>query len=485
LISNEHLNLLKKEKIKIFRYLLLDEKVDELISFYNIDLNTFLKKFVVIYNDFLNEISFVEKNKNSFLNSIQFLNNSALKKSEIVYILRVLRNSIFLFLNNNKIDNFIIKKAIDESFDFFFDCIMENGINNNFIDYSNELLDEKLLTLKIDESGKILDVSKAFCKLFLYDKNELISKESINLWKDNSFFKNNFKNILSHKDLWEGEVSKLKSDGTIFFANLKIEPYYNDEGLFEYFNFLLDDITLKKNVEKYKKIFLEQSKSAAMGELISMIAHQWRQPLQTVSILVQKLILTKIADGYVDNKLLEKTVQDVETQLEYMSKTIDDFRNFFQPNKEKTLHSLSYIINKSVSFLTYILTINSINVKVEIKNDIELLVYENNIIQVLMNIIKNAKDVLIQRDIKEKNIFIRCDFNEKYAIIEIEDNAGGVEEKNLKKIFEPYFTTKNKENGTGLGLYMSKIIIEEYSSGVLSVENSSNGALFKILLPLK
>ena len=224
---------------------------------------------------------------------------------------------------------------------------------------------------------------------------------------------------------------------------------------------------------------------AAMGELISMIAHQWRQPLQTVSILAQKLVLTKTTDGFVDNDILEKSVTDIDMQLNYMSKTIDDFRNFFKPESKKIIAKPSDIINKAIKFLHYILTINNIDYKVEIIKDSEFNIIENNLIQVLINIIKNSIDVLLERDIESKLIIIRCDFNENYVIIEIEDNAGGIAEENLNKVFESYYTTKNSDKGTGLGLYMSKTIIEEHSLGRLSVKNGLDGALFRIELPLE
>jgi signal transduction histidine kinase len=131
------------------------------------------------------------------------------------------------------------------------------------------------------------------------------------------------------------------------------------------------------------------------------------------------------------------------------------------------------------------LTINNIDYKVEIINDYEINIIENNLIQVLINLIKNSTDALLERNIESKCITIRCDFNENYAIIEIEDNAGGIPESDLDKVFDSYYTTKNSESGTGLGLYMSKTIIEEHSLGKLSVENGSQGALFKIELPVE
>ena len=243
-------------------------------------------------------------------------------------------------------------------------------------------------------------------------------------------------------------------------------------------------ISIKKEYNKQKQILIEQSKAAAMGEMISMIAHQWRQPLQAVSILTQKLTLSRSIDGEVSDELLNQVVNDVGSQLGYMSKTIDDFRDFFLPNKQKEEILVSKLIERALDFVAFMIKNDSIELTInEIKDD-KILIHINEFVQVVINIIKNARDVMLEKNIENKEINITYEVSECKACITIEDSAGGVPENIKEKIFEPYFSTKSEKNGTGLGLYMSKTIIEKHCEGSLSVENSSKGAVFKIEVPL-
>jgi len=251
------------------------------------------------------------------------------------------------------------------------------------------------------------------------------------------------------------------------------------------FDTISQDITSKKVIESQQNLLIEQSKHAAMGEMISMIAHQWRQPLQAVSILVQKLALTKMIDDEITDELLDSVVDDVSKQLQYMSKTIDDFRDFFKPNRSKEQIDISIVLNKSLDFLGYLLKANSI--KLNMKNDmqIKVFVYVNEIVQAIINIIKNSCDALNEKDIEEKIINISTSKEDNYIIITIEDNAGGIPDNVKGRIFEPYFSTKTNKNGTGLGLYMCKTIIEQHSKGMISVSNTDIGAKFTIKLPVE
>ena len=264
----------------------------------------------------------------------------------------------------------------------------------------------------------------------------------------------------------------------------KIEKEINlvFESIFE--NILKQDITSQKIVEEQNKMLIQQSKSAAMGEIISLIAHQWRQPLQTISILVQKIPLTKMIEGEISDELVEKVLEDVNVQLDYMSKTIDDFRNFFKPNKKKDKIETAKLVDKTLDFLSYMINIDFIEVNIQKKENKVIEVYSNEVIQVLINIIKNARDVMIERGIEHRVININLDMEDSNVVIEVEDNAGGIPQDIIGKVFDSYFSTKSNKDGTGLGLYMSKNIIEKHCCGKLSVSNSKQGAVFKIELPL-
>lgn len=270
--------------------------------------------------------------------------------------------------------------------------------------------------------------------------------------------------------------------------NLDIEKEINN--IFEeIFSSILDKYSntisvLEKEIKEQQGILTEQSKSAAMGEMIAMIAHQWRQPLQAVSILTQKLPITRMIEGKIEDELLDQVVEDVRKQLLYMSKTIDDFRDFFLPNKSKEVISLKNILDKSFEFITFLIKTDSISININTKDDITILVHVNDLIQVLINILKNSRDAMIENNIIKKEININYYQKHNSTIIEIEDNAGGIPLNIINKVFDPYFSTKLEKNGTGLGLYMCKMIVEKHCLGKISVSNSKNGALFKIELPI-
>jgi signal transduction histidine kinase len=225
----------------------------------------------------------------------------------------------------------------------------------------------------------------------------------------------------------------------------------------------------------------QQSRLAQMGESINMIAHQWRQPLNNIngSVVLMDLKISKQEN--INNDLLEKEFDEIETTTAYMSHTIDDFRDFFKPTKEKVNFNLEETIANAIRLLKPMVAHDEINIHHQCKENIKLFGYPNEIGQVMINIINNAKDALLSNNInKEKNISIFLRKENKKVVICIQDNAGGINLDIIKHIFDPYFSTKLKKDGTGLGLYISKMIVEEHMSGKLSVKNSDEGALFRI-----
>lgn len=232
-----------------------------------------------------------------------------------------------------------------------------------------------------------------------------------------------------------------------------------------------------------EQILIHQSKLASMGEMIGNIAHQWRQPLTQLAT-----ILVGIELKYENNKLSQKTLcedmREAEGQINFMSKTIDDFKNFFLKDKTKTKFSIKECVDNAIVLIKSSLKNNMINYEIKIIQDSEILGYKNEVSQVLLNLLANAKDILLEREIKTPFIWITISRQKEYAKITIEDNGGGIKHQLLEKIFEPYFTTKHASAGTGIGLYMSKNIIEKNSGGNLKAENTKNGALFTILLDL-
>ncbi len=232
---------------------------------------------------------------------------------------------------------------------------------------------------------------------------------------------------------------------------------------------------------KQEKLLIQQSKLASMGNMIGNIAHQWRQPLSEISAVLMNMQVKKEHNDLSDEEF-ERSVEECDIILSHMSNTISDFQNFFKPSKEKTRFSLQEECKKASYIIESSLKYNSIEFQIDIEDDCEVLGYPREFSQAILNILSNAKDVLKQRTIEKPYIKLTLKEGKRYAIVKIEDNAGGVKSKIIDRIFEPYFTTKQRSKGTGIGLYMSKIIIEDNMHGFIDVKNSKYGAIFTIKL---
>ena len=243
-------------------------------------------------------------------------------------------------------------------------------------------------------------------------------------------------------------------------------------------------LKIDKEVEKNKKqqlLMLQQSRLAQMGEMIAMIAHQWRQPLNNLS-LVNQLLVSKYQKGKLDDKTIEYFNENSKKQIRQMSSTIDDFRNFFKSEKHKQKFSINSVITNILNMVESIYTNNNIKIDFYSEKEYHTVSYPNELGQAILNIINNAKDALIEKDSDDKYIHITLEETRENIIINITDNAGGIEDKIIDKIFDPYFSTKTEKNGTGLGLYITKIIIQEHMDAKIRVQNNDNGATFKIYL---
>jgi len=235
------------------------------------------------------------------------------------------------------------------------------------------------------------------------------------------------------------------------------------------------------NLRRKDKMLIQQSKMADMGDMLSMIAHQWRQPLNQLSY-----VLMNIDSAYEYKELtkeyLDAKIKEGNDLLEFMSHTIDDFRDYFKPEQKKELVNVGDVIERGLELMRKPLESSQITIEHKNNCDAKSEIFVSEFVQVILNLIKNAKDALLERKVQNPKIEIltRC-LNNK-VIVEVRDNAGGIDAKIIEHIFEPYFTTKNEHNGTGLGLYMSKMIVEEHIGGILSVTNTDQGASFSITL---
>lgn len=247
------------------------------------------------------------------------------------------------------------------------------------------------------------------------------------------------------------------------------------------------DKRVKDEVHKRREqeqILIQQSRFAAMGEMIGNIAHQWRQPLNAIGLLIQN-IENAYEMGMLDDAYINRTVEKGNRLTKSMSQTVDDFRNFFKPNKEAIVFSLLSAVESSLDMIRSSFLDNMIDITYEVDKNLCIKGFPSEFSQVLLNVLNNARDALLENKIEEKKIFISSfNMNEEVGII-IKDNAGGIPEKILHNIFDPYFTTKDEGKGTGIGLYMSKTIIENNMNGKLSVENGTDGAIFSIKMKLE
>ncbi len=246
------------------------------------------------------------------------------------------------------------------------------------------------------------------------------------------------------------------------------------------------DITQEKKLSKelgeQKELMIAQSRHAAMGEMISLIAHQWRQPISVIAMDANNILLDIELEN-VDLEELKTDAQSILSQTQHLSHTIDDFRDFFKPNRERSCVLVSDVLQESLKVIEKSFEYNNITLINSIETATEVEIFSRELLQVLLNILKNAKEVLVETTPQNRMISNRVFEKDEFIIVEISDNGGGVAPENLLKIFDPYFSTKKDKNGTGLGLYMSKVIVEQHLYGTIEVENRGNGACFIVKIP--
>ena len=234
-----------------------------------------------------------------------------------------------------------------------------------------------------------------------------------------------------------------------------------------------------EEMHKQEQMLIRQGRMAALGEMIGNIAHQWRQPLNTLALIVQELPW-HYDHGEFTKEYLDTNVTRAMQVINHMSKTIDGFRNFFEPVKEKVFFRVCDVLAQTVSILQAAFNVLRLEIEVHADPDLEMEGIPNEFSQVILNILMNAKDALLERKVASPRVVVRLFRENGKAVLTIADNAGGVPEEIMDKIFDPYFTTKGPDQGTGIGLFMSKNIIEKNMNGTLSVRNTEEGAEFRI-----
>ncbi len=382
-------------------------------------------------------------------------------------------NGIIYIIDNDRTNDIYLKKYYEsEIFKFMVEeCPSHKG---PVIEIQDEFYVKKDLTIKNIEGELVanaiffLDVTKEKKDYISTVRNSIIT--SIVLFLIAAVIVNYFFTVLIRRiNRNEEELKKINKNLEQTVENeIKHRLQIQEEAL-----------TQK---QKSEQLLMQQSKLAMLGEMIGNIAHQWRQPLMQLSAILMYLDAYN-EKGKLTPQKFDSKIKDGNSIIDFMSKTIEDFRNYYKPEKQKEIFLLKSCINSALFIVNSSLKTSNIEVATSYSHEnIEIESFKNEFSQALLNIITNAKDILIQREVSDARILIDTKEEEGKIVISIEDNAGGIKEDILDKVFDPYFTTKHKSQGTGIGLYMTKMIIENNMNGKIEVQNSSIGAKFIIEL---
>jgi len=346
-----------------------------------------------------------------------------------------------------------------------------------------ETIDKKVLLLKITTDGFISDISHALLNLLQYDKDELYLLNFFNNEKQHidKILRDAILSSMQEMKVLKFEQKTLTKDGQELWMKSTLVPEYDSKAKHIGFIIFREDVTSEKIATMNTNKLLSSSRSAAMGEMISMIAHQWRQPLSLITTVLAAIKI-KHELNTLDTESMSLSFKKIEQTVKYLSETIDDFRDYFKPNKILSNVNLYQLFNKSVSFLKEEMIQLEIKYIMEIDKKITITTYKNELLQSIINILKNSMDAFSENKIQNKHINISINQYVTHISIKIEDNAGGIESEVLKRVFEPYFSTKSK-NGTGLGLYMCKTIIDEHLKGKITVTSENDSTVTLIELP--
>ncbi len=363
--------------------------------------------------------------------------------------------------------------------------ITESQISKEMIMRLSQVVNQNPYSTIITDLDSTIEYANAQTTVMSgYSNSELIGQK-MNIFRSDvhtkEFYANMWHVIKDKKEIWKGQLFNKMKDGRLIDCLSTIFPIFDEHKKIINFVLIQEDIT-QQNLRD--KLFLMQTRQAQMGEMLSMIAHQWRQPLAIISALINAQRIGLLLHSVNPDEII-KCYDDIETQVQYLTRTITDFRDFFRPDKESVLTKSSTIVSKALSLLEHHLQQEKIELKLQCDSNVEYKTFEHEIEQVILNLIKNAQDVFAERKIKNPCITIKCEEVKSEAIITVEDNAKGINKAVLDTLFLPYVSTKNQKQGTGLGLYMSKTIVEDHCKGKLSVINTKEGARFTIALPLK
>ncbi len=368
----------------------------------------------------------------------------------------------------------------------------------------DEILNDYVVSMHTDLHGQITKASSAFLNLSGYEEKDIIGKVYSTLAHKDSdpIIYENINKSLQNQQEWSGKLKNVKKDNSAFWINMKIKPMYNKYGDVTGYTALMFDITneinlndeasvlqnqvsiAKDEIEEKDKLLIQQSKLSVMTETLQRLSHEWRQPLNIISIQAQKL---ELDFSFEENPSIEdtiKTLEKIKNEASNLSSTIEDFQSFLRPKTTKALTTSTTITNQVLQIFK---DANSEDIKIirEIENDFAFKSYNDEIVTVLINIITNSTEAIKRNCIQNGFIKIKQYHVDNTLYFEISDNGGGIEQEIIHKIFEPYFSTKEKKHGVGLGLYTSRIITNMHLNGVITVNSNDNNTIFKISIPIE
>ena len=405
-----------------------------------------------------------------------------------------------------------LKDKTDKSFIKFNDkvyFVVKTGVTNsdatkeiNGYMYAGKLLDNAYLK-NLDLSFEAIQIAKKYKPKEKYEDYGLhLNSLSFDISKKVDLSRYEIINYICLVTKEDSRLMTIKATNNMSFYKQSRETILMFSILISLLVLIIFTLFLKQNrklsqtvsqktsqLQESEALLIEQSRMAAMGEMIGNIAHQLKQPLNLISTISSSVVVEKQMKIYDDKKTLSH-MQEILQATNHLSDTIDEFRDFFKPKKDTITTDLDSILEKGINLTNAQFYNRGIKIVKNIEN-CELKTYDNQLLHVILNILNNAKDALIKIENTKRYLFISSKQENNYLVLEITDNAGGINESIMPKVFDAYFSTKSKENGTGIGLYMSKKIVEDRLKGTISTSNRSfeyenikcKGACFSIKIP--